>query len=96
MEVLGYDPEVFGAIRISGIQRHIRNEFREENGFHSGRKEKQPAVGKSKVLSASVFSSTERPKTPQDAIKEMQHEIKFLRQELEFLKKISLARTTKK
>ena len=35
MEILGYDPEVFGVVHVSGIQRHIRAEFGKENGFHS-------------------------------------------------------------
>ena len=98
MEILGYDPEVFGVVRVSGIQRHIRAEFGKENGFHSGRKEKKPAAERNNAFDEAVSSpaARPRPKNTQETIKELQHEIKYMRQELEFLKKISLARTTKK
>lgn len=96
IEILGYDPEVFGVVRVSGIQRHIRAEFGKENGFHSGRKEKRPTAEHDNAFDAAVSSPAARPKSTQDTIKELHHEIKYMRQELEFLKKISLARTTKK
>ena len=96
MELLGYDADALGTIRIGGIQRHIRNEYGQENGFHSGRKGKRPTAGGSNAVEAVVSSTATRPKNTQELIADMQHEIKYLRQELEFLKKISLAKTMKK
>jgi hypothetical protein len=96
MEILGYDPHVFGPVRVSGIQRHIRNEFRDGDGFHSGRKEKTSVTAEKDALREAYSTRAARTQNPQDTIRELQHEIKYMRQELEFLKKISLARTTKK
>lgn len=95
MEVLGYDPEILGRIRIAGIQKHIHEEFKEKNGFHTGRSTKRPAIANDDGRPV-VSLAPKRPKDTKELISDMQHEIQYMRQEIEFLKKISLAKTTKK
>ena len=75
---LGYDPDILGTVRIEGILLHIRREARSEIGFHTGyacsRKPSSPYQ--------------EGSHSPDQSIVRLQNEVLYLRQELEFLKKI--------
>ena len=75
---LGYDPDVLGATRIEGILKHIRDEACSEVGFHTGYARKR------KPSTAAQGSAA----LPEQTINRLQTEVLYLRQELEFLKKI--------
>ena len=79
---LGYDPEILGTTRISGIQRHVKAAMMCDDNFHSKRMKK---INKPE---SSVVMNAISPKT----MEEMRHELMYLRQEVEYLKKIFLAR----
>lgn len=75
---LGYNPDVLGKIRISGIRQHIKNEITRFGEFHTG------------YPSARKASDPEQLKNapPEQVISRLQNEIIYLRQELDFIKKI--------
>jgi len=76
---LGYDPELLGTSRIFGIAYHIREEAKSPMGLHEGRK----------VLAPSDISSEKFASLPQSrAMEKMQVELNYLKQEVEFIKKI--------
>lgn len=75
---LGYDPDMLGAERIHGIIRHIRKEANSEIGFHTGN-----AYPKKKKI-----PFKEEPISPNQTIVRLKNEVLYLRQEMEFLKKI--------
>ena len=72
MKDLGFDVEVLGANRINGILIHIREQARSGEGCWDVRK---------------VYSDNERPLPPSKAILKLQHELEYLKQEVEFIKK---------
>lgn len=75
---LGYDPEIFGYSRIWGISQHIRIEAKSGEGFHEGHGRPVKKTTSSEI----VEMSNSR------ALIKMQSEINYLRQEMDFLKKI--------
>ena len=87
VEALGYDPDMLGQYRINGLQINIQKQvqrqegFTQEKGGHKGRK-------------AELYDVDNNP-TDETIIK-MQHELLYLRQEVEFLKKITSIKDTKK
>lgn len=88
LEDHGYDPAVLGERRIWSISCHIREQYKKYGCFHEG----------------SHTRGTERPKaqagdipvSEKEELKQLRHEVDYLKQEVEFLKKISAARTTGK
>jgi len=70
---LEYDPEVIGDRRI----KYILNSVSERNGLKHSKKKRPPADTKYSEMKTD------------DAIKAMETELTYLRQEVEFLKKIS-------
>lgn len=82
----GYDPEILGRSRINGIQLHIREQFIQDGGFHEGRRPNAPRDKAENKMSAS----------PEEEIRQLRGEVKYLRQEVDFLKKISSIRTSGK
>ena len=76
---MGFDPEILGASRILGIVRHIKEQLESEMGirdvYHRPLSDEAP----SKSL------------PPSQTLLHMQHQIKYMRQELEFIKKIMLS-----
>lgn len=78
----GYDPKIFGKDRVSGIQAHIKKEAEKDNGFRDG---SSPALKRPSETNA---------EDPEEMIKQLQCEVKYLRQEVEFLKKISSIKNT--
>lgn len=83
---LGYDASVLGKRRIEGIRDHIMKESLSEAGLHEG-------TLFSKMLPSSKGYST-IPK--EKAIEYIQHELIYLRQEVEFIKKIITAENLKR
>lgn len=81
---LGYDPEVLGDRRIDGVSHLINKAVREGKGFHEG------------VKSRTSILEEECPGLTQENFLKMHHELQFMRQELEFLKKISSLRNSRK
>lgn len=87
VEALGYDPDILGASRLSGLQMNIKKQAGRPGGFSEGRNNR-------KGLKAEMTSVDENP--DRDTVIRMQHEIMYLRQEVEFLKKITSVRNTGK
>lgn len=83
----GYDPEVLGIKRMEGFVYGLRK----EKLSYEERSKKKPPLKERPSLNID-YSKME----PHDAIKLMETEMKFLRQEVEFLKKISSTGTRKK
>lgn len=84
----GFDTEALGKYRIHSMGVNIRREYDKYGGFHQGyiRSPQQPD---------SDVSETP-PKTEAEQIRQLQHEVDYLKQEMEFLKKISSMRNTRK
>lgn len=76
---LGYDVDALGKRRIQAIRDHIRKEAASPEGLHEGNapcRKRRP-------------HSTDYSSVPKDqAVELMQHELLYLRQEMEFVKKI--------
>ena len=84
---LGYDLEYFGQKQIDSIVQRIKKEALSGNGFREGEnRERQIPV---KATNREELSS------PQ-SIERMQNELLYLRQEVEFLKKIIMTNNSKK
>lgn len=83
----GYDPEALGIKRMEGFVYHLRKEklTDEERTYTTAPAKERPSL-------KSDYSKME----PSEAIKLMETELKFLRQEVEFLKKISSVVNQKK
>lgn len=75
---MGFNPDVLGASRINGITQHIKEQANSGSGF---RDERQP----------STLSENTDNLVPSKALIHLQHEIAYMKQELEFIKKIILA-----
>lgn len=75
----GYDPKMLGKARIIGLSQHLREEFKKYGCFHEAR-----PINAAKHPSKSEYEKMSQKK----AMKEMQTEIIYLRQEIDFLKKL--------
>lgn len=87
VEALGYDPDILGQYRINGLQINIKKQASRPGGFREGK-------GRKKQLKSGLYSVDENPSD--ETIVKMQHELMYLRQEVEFLKKITSVKDTKK
>lgn len=76
---MGYDPDMFGQKRIDSLVQHIKKQALSGNGFTEGanRTKRMP------IKAIEVELSESGP-----SVVQMQHELLYLRQEVEFLKKI--------
>ena len=81
MRELGYDPAVIGDSRVKGIAYHITKEAESPEGLHEGRRTPARAVTEEEVASSA----------PSRSLRRLQAEVSYLRQEVEFLKKIMQA-----
>jgi len=79
IRTMGFDPEVLGESRISGIAQHVREQAESGTGFRD--------VRQTTLLNEGLH----KPLPPSKALLHMQHEIAYLKQEMEFIKKIILA-----
>ena len=75
---MGYDLEILGDARIVSIYQHVKRDAYSEHGFHEGTARKDH---KSKKQDFSHLPS-------EQALVRMQHELLYMRQELDFIKKI--------
>ncbi len=75
----GYPTEVLGMQRICGIATCIKREYKHAGEFSDIHSSKQPAI------------NGDYP-TISDPMKRLQHQVEYLTQEVEFLKKISSIR----
>ena len=75
---LGYDPDMLGHDRMCNISGRIQREAKSAAGLHEGNKKrfKQPSDNNYENM------------PPDQAMARMQHEMLYMRQELEFIKKI--------
>lgn len=80
MEEHGIDPDILGSARIYGFTNKLRNNSNRETGFTDLREQnsRQPA-------------KKTKEQTLADRIEELEHELAYTRQEVEFLKKIHTA-----
>lgn len=76
---LGYDLEILGETRISGIAYHIKEEAKSPDGLHEGRRKRATRSLSEEELA--TMSQTQ-------SMRRLQSELAYLRQEMEFLKKI--------
>ena len=90
LEDHGIDISIIGERRIWSISNHIRTEYKKYGEFHEGyRPRSVPAADASDDTGSKNNSDA-------DKIKQLQQEVDYLKQEMEFLKKISSIRTTRK
>jgi len=82
LEDLGYAPKMFGQKQIDSIVQRIKKEAASPQGFTEGQNRERRA---SKPIEENGMS-----------VERMCHELKYLRQEVEFLKKLSNMPTRKK
>lgn len=82
---LGYDPKMLGDVRLTGIQMTVKREAESAVGLHEGKLNKQM---KSKLTNGKMPC--------REAVEKMQHEILYLRQEIDFLKKMYSLKEEKK
>lgn len=75
----GYDPKMLGTARITGLSQHLREEHKKYGCFHEAR-----PINAAKHPSKAEYEKMSQKK----AMKEMQTEIVYLRQEIDFLKKL--------
>lgn len=78
---LGYDLEIIGKSRLNGISQKIRLEADSDTGFHQTCSRKNTLEDASPEEIASL--------TDRQMLNRLQGEVTYLRQELEFIKKIS-------
>lgn len=79
VESLGYDTELLGQRCIGSLYRNFKKQQASPDGLHEGslqRRKLQPGLTDYESVS------------PRQAMQLMQHELLYLRQEVEFLKKI--------
>lgn len=74
---LGYDPEILGVKRMDGFVYHLRKHYLTDEQRQTSQHRKRPPVN----------VKYSEMKTPQ-AVKAMETELIYLRQEVEFLKKL--------
>lgn len=79
----GYDPKVIGYRRSQGISHRIRVDY--------GKK-----IGKAIIVKPSNSRSSSKSSSDKDELKRLRHEVDYMKQEIEFLKKISSIRNTGK
>ena len=79
---LGYPIEIIGKSRLNGISQSVRREAASKLGFKETRRDKMaPLVDVSPEVEAAL--------TDRQMINRLQCEVAYLRQEIDFLKKIS-------
>ena len=89
LEDHGFDINIIGERRIWSISQHIRTEYQKYGEFHQGHRSRGTA-------STHPGSADTSPVSEVDEIRQLRHEVDYLKQEMEFLKKISSIRTTRK
>ena len=79
MRQCGIEPEVLGASRVEGFSYTLNKKAKQENGFSDGRSEnyrRPPKTGE---------------ETVEQRVRQLENELAYTRQEVEFLKKLQAA-----
>ena len=84
LEKYGYPADVLGKERIWGIAHVIKKQYHSPEGIHEG------------ALTRTGKSSDKDAQTTEERVNKLQGEVEYLRQQIEFLKKISSIKTTRK
>ena len=87
LENFGFDLSIFGQKQIDSLVQHIKKQALLGEGFSEGANRRKRVTQKS--------TNEEDLSSPQ-SIKHMQNELLYLRQEVEFLKKIIIAENSRK
>ena len=74
----GIDPSVLGEIRIRGLQQKLEKQAARPEGFQNLKQSGQKPV-------------TSKEKSLEKQVRELQHQLAYTQQEVEFLKKIRMA-----
>ena len=77
----GFDISFIGERRIWSISQHIRTEYKKYGEVHEGYGPRGKAAGRD------ASTDTSMPVSEADEIKQLRHEVDYLKQEMEFLKK---------
>jgi len=88
LEDHGCDIDIIGERRIWSISQHIREEYKKYGEFHQGYR--------NQYSKGYTPADTDPAVTEKDELKQLRNEVDYLKQEMEFLKKISSIRTTRK
>lgn len=83
----GFDLEMFGQKQIDSLVQHIKKQALAGNGF---------SEGENRTKRIPMKATTEGELSSPQSIERMQNELLYLRQEVEFLKKIIIADNSKK
>lgn len=83
----GFDLEIFGQKQIDSLVQHIKKQALAGNGF---------SEGENRTKRIPMKATSENDLSSPQSIERMQNELLYLRQEVEFLKKIMLADNSKK
>lgn len=84
LEKYGYSAAILGENRIWAIAASIKKQNQSSEGLHEGSLPRNPVTGGT------------ASKSHDELLQQLQGEVLYLRQEIEFLKKISSIRTTRK
>lgn len=79
MRKCGIDPEILGASRVEGFSYTLNKKAKQENGFADGRSENYRRPAKT------------GEETVEQRIRQLENELAYTRQEVEFLKKLQVA-----
>jgi len=80
LEKYGYPATILGKERIWGISHMIRKQFEDTGAFRDVCTPATPTIANS----------------PEERVRQLEHQVNYLTQEVEFLKKISSIRSTRK
>jgi len=83
----GFDLGIFGQKQIDSLVQHIKKQALSGNGF---------TEGENRQKRVSIKATKEEELSSPQSIERMQNELLYLRQEVEFLKKIIIAENSKK
>lgn len=83
----GFDIDIFGQKQIDSLVQHIKKQALSGNGF---------TEGENRQRRVSMKATSEEELSSPQSIKRMQNELLYLRQEVEFLKKIIIADNSRK
>lgn len=81
MEDLGYDLEMFGQKQIDSMVQSIKRQAQDGNGFRQGENRTRRKKDKLSISEGTAVESEE-------TLSRLLNEVKYLRQEVDFLKKI--------
>lgn len=86
LESHGFDLSIIGKRRVWNISQHIREEYARFGCFSQGYTERRN----------SITNPPKKPLSMNEQLKQLQGELTYIKQEMEFLKKISMLRTSRK